>query len=347
MGVLASGPMSAPTTDLLRRTLTDLRISVTDRCNLRCTYCMPAELYDGHRFLPKQEILDFEEIARLVHLFAALGVRKLRLTGGEPLLRRELDRLVHSLAKIPGIDDLALTTNGLLLPAQAAGLRAAGLRRLTVSLDALDEKIFGRMNGRGVPVAEVLAGISAAEAAGFARIKINAVIERGVNDGEVLRLAEHFRGTGHVMRCIEFMDVGESNGWKMERVVSAAEIARAIDARFPLEPLQRERDPETALRYRYRDGAGEIGIIASVTRPFCGACSRSRLSAKGELFTCLFAARGLDLRALLRGGATDAEITRALAQRWGARDDRYSELRAEAGERGESLPKVEMSYIGG
>ncbi|MBK9383772.1 MAG: GTP 3',8-cyclase MoaA [Planctomycetes bacterium] len=339
--------MPMPITDLLQRTLSDLRISVTDRCNLRCNYCMPAELYDGHRFLPKQEILDFEEIARLARLFATLGVRKLRLTGGEPLLRRELDRLVRALAKIPGIDDLALTTNGLLLPAQAAGLRAAGLRRLTVSLDALDDAIFARMNGRGVPVAEVLAGLAAAEAAGFTRIKINAVIERGVNDGEVLRLAEHFRGTGHVLRFIEFMDVGESNGWKMERVVSATEIARLIDARFPLEPLERERDPETALRYRYRDGAGEIGIIASVTRPFCGACSRARLSAKGELFTCLFAASGFDLRALLRGGATDLEILRALEQRWGAREDRYSERRAEAAARGESLPKVEMSYIGG
>jgi cyclic pyranopterin phosphate synthase len=342
--------MSVPGVDTLGRPLTDLRISVTDRCNLRCTYCMPAEVYDGHRFLPKREILDFEELVRVARIFTRLGVRKLRLTGGEPLLRRDLPRLVESLAALPGIDDLALTTNGLLLPVQAAALRAAGLRRLTISLDALDDEIFGRMNGRGVSVAEVLAGIAAAEQAGFARSKINAVIERGVNDGEIVKLAERFRGTGHVLRFIEFMDVGTSNGWKMERVVPAAEIVRAIDARFPLEPLARERDPETALRFRYRDGGGEIGIIASVTQPFCGACSRARLSAKGELFTCLFAARGFDLRALLRGGASDAEIEQTLRQRWQVRDDRYSELRTAATTRGGSdggAARVEMSYIGG
>jgi cyclic pyranopterin phosphate synthase len=342
--------MSVPGVDTLGRALTDLRISVTDRCNLRCTYCMPAEVYDGHRFLPKREILDFEELVRLARIFTRLGARKLRLTGGEPLLRRDLPRLVEALAELPDIDDLALTTNGLLLPAQAAALRSAGLKRLTVSLDALDDAIFGRMNGRGARVAEVLAGIAAAEQAGFARLKINAVIERGVNDGEIAKLAEHFRGTGHVLRFIEFMDVGTSNGWQLDRVVPAAEIVRAIDARFPLEPLARERDPETALRFRYRDGAGEIGVIASVTQPFCGACSRARLSAKGELFTCLFAARGFDLRALLRGGSSDAEIERALAQRWQLRDDRYSELRTAATPRGTSdgsAPRVEMSYIGG
>jgi GTP 3',8-cyclase len=331
--------------DTLGRPLHDLRISVTDRCNFRCVYCMPKEIYGrDHAFLPRAEILDFEEIARLTRVLVDLGVRKVRLTGGEPLVRRHLERLVAMLSAIPGIDDLTLTTNGSLLAARARDLAAAGLGRVTVSLDALDDATFMRMNDIGFGVAPVLEGIRSATDAGLGPIKINAVIRRELNEHAVLDLADRFRWTGHTVRFIEYMDVGHSNGWRLDDVVPAAEIVAALDARWPLEPVEPAYRGEVANRYRYRDGAGEVGVIASVTQPFCGDCTRLRLSADGQLFTCLFATRGHDLRGLLRSGATDAEVEAFLGAMWRARDDRYSEQRtAETA----VLPKVEMSYIGG
>jgi cyclic pyranopterin phosphate synthase len=330
--------------DALGRPIRDLRVSVTDRCNFRCVYCMPKDVFGaGHAFLDRAEILTFEEIARLARVFARLGVSKIRLTGGEPLLRRDLDRLVALLAAIPGID-LTLTTNGSLLERQARGLAAAGLRRVTVSLDALDDAVFRAMNDVDFPVARVLAGIDAAAAAGLASVKVNAVVKRGVNDGGLVALARRFRGTGHVLRFIEYMDVGTTNGWRMEDVVPAAEIVATIDRAFPIEPVGRTVPGETAERWRYRDGQGEIGVIASVTRAFCRDCVRARLSADGHLFTCLFATRGFDLRALLRRGATDGEVAGAVSSVWRARTDRYSEIRAAATT---PRPRVEMSYIGG
>jgi len=338
-------PDLLPVLDTRRRPLHDLRISVTDRCNFRCIYCMPKEVFGrDHAFLPRAEILDFEEIERIVRAAVALGVRKVRLTGGEPLVRRHLERLVAMLSTVDGIEDLTLTTNGSLLADRAAALRDAGLHRVTVSLDALDDPTFMAMNDVGFGVERVLDGIAAAEAAGLGPVKVNTVVQRGRNEHAVTELAGHFRGSGHVVRFIEYMDVGHSNGWRLDDVVPAAEIVAAIDARWPLEPVDAAYRGEVAQRYRYRDGAGEIGVIASVTQPFCGDCTRARLSADGQLYTCLFATAGHDLRALLRSGRTDADLAATLAAIWTERDDRYSEERtAETA----LLPKVEMSYIGG
>jgi cyclic pyranopterin phosphate synthase len=336
--------MQASITDRLDRPLSALRISVTDRCNFRCRYCMPREHFGpGFSFLPKAQILSFEEITRVARVLVEQGVRKLRITGGEPLLRAELWKLVRSLRDVGGAE-LALTTNGALLAAQAAALEHAGLERITVSLDALDDATFTAMNGTDVPVARVLGGIDAAAAAGFDRIKINAVIRRGVNEHSVVELARHFKGSGHVVRFIEYMDVGVTNGWRPEQVVTAREIVERIDREFPLEPVSEPSAGRVARRFRYRDGSGEVGVIASVTEPFCRGCDRARLSADGHFYTCLFAGEGTDLRPLLRGAAGDAELATRFAEIWRARQDRYSELRA-----GRSLlrKRVEMSYIGG
>jgi GTP 3',8-cyclase len=331
--------------DTRGRPLRDLRISVTDRCNFRCVYCMPRAVFGpDHAFLPRAELLTFDEIARLVSIFTRLGVEKVRLTGGEPLVRRELPSLVATLAAIPGVRDLTLTTNGILLPEHAAELRAAGLDRVTISLDADDDTTFMRMNDAGVPVSRVLAGIEAAEAAGLGPIKLNMVVKRGWNEHAVLPMARRFRGTGRILRFIEYMDVGHSNGWRLDEVISADEILATIGAEFPLEPMAPTKQGEVAERYRYADGAGEIGIIASVSRPFCGDCNRARLSADGQLYTCLFATAGHDLRGLMRGGASDADLEVAIHDIWEARDDRYSEIRSADTV---ALPKVEMSYIGG
>ena len=331
--------------DTLQRPMRDLRISVTDRCNFRCGYCMPREAFGpDHAFLPRAEILDFDEIERVVRAAVSLGVRKVRLTGGEPLVRKGLEGLVARLATLEGIDDLTLTTNGSLLAARARDLAEAGLHRVTVSLDALDDETFARMNDVGFPVSRVLAGIDAAETAGLGPIKLNAVIRRGLNEHAILDLAEHFRGTGVTVRYIEYMDVGHSNGWRMEDVVPAQEIVDTIGARWALEPVASQQRGEVARRYRYRDGAGEIGVIASVSQPFFVDCTRVRLSADGQLFTCLFATTGHDVRGLLRSGADDRHLTDALRAIWTGRNDRYSELRTlDTVE----LPKVEMSYIGG
>jgi cyclic pyranopterin phosphate synthase len=331
--------------DTRDRPLRDLRISVTDRCNFRCTYCMPKEVFgrDFH-FLPASQLLRFEEIARLARIFVDLGVEKIRLTGGEPLLRRDLPTLVRMLAAIPGLRDLTLTTNGALLAKLAPELRSAGLQRVSVSLDSIDDAVFKAMNDVDMPVERVLEGIDAAAAAGLGPIKINMVVKRGVNEGSILGMARHFRGSGHIVRFIEYMDVGTTNGWRLDDVVPAAEIVRMVDAEFPLEPLQANYRGEVANRYRYKDGSGEIGVIASVTQPFCGDCTRVRLSSEGLLYTCLFAASGRDVRALLRGGASDDAIAEFIGDIWRTRADRYSELRtAETAKQ----PKVEMSHIGG
>jgi len=330
--------------DTLGRPLHDLRISVTDRCNFRCVYCMPKEIFGkDFQFLPRAEILSFEEIERLVRIFVSLGVRKIRLTGGEPLVRRDLERLVEKLATLGDLD-LTLTTNGSLLGQKARSLAAAGLKRVTVSLDSLDDATFKRMNDADFPVAKVLAGIEAAQAAGLAPIKINMVTKRGVNDTSIVPMARYFKGTGMTLRFIEFMDVGSTNGWRLDDVVPAGEIVAMIDREMPLEPVQAGYRGEVAARYRYRDGEGEIGVISSVTQPFCADCTRARLSADGSLYTCLFATEGHDLRALLRSGATDEEITHAIAGVWTERTDRYSDLRSEATA---GLHKIEMSFIGG
>jgi cyclic pyranopterin phosphate synthase len=331
--------------DTLGRPMRDLRVSVTDRCNFRCTYCMPKEVFGAdHAFLPRAEILDFEEIERVVRASVALGVRKVRLTGGEPLVRRNLETLVQMIAAVPGIDDLTLTTNASLLAAKAQALADAGLHRVTVSLDALDDETFMRMNDVGFPVQRVLDGMAAADAAGLGPIKVNTVVRRGLNEHAVLDLAERFRGTGTTVRFIEYMDVGQTNGWRLDDVVPAAEIAERVHARWPIDPVDPEYRGEVAQRYRYRDGAGEIGIISSVTQPFCGDCTRARLSADGHLYTCLFATTGHDLRDLLRSGADDPALTDAIRVIWTGRSDRYSELRTlDTVE----LPKVEMSFIGG
>ncbi|MSQ31028.1 MAG: GTP 3',8-cyclase MoaA [Dehalococcoidia bacterium] len=331
--------------DRLGRPLHDLRISVTDRCNFRCRYCMPREVFGADfAFLPRSEILTFEEITRLARLFAARGVKKLRLTGGEPTLRAELPRLVEMLRAIPGVD-MAMTTNGTLLKSLAAPLARAGLDRVTVSLDSLNDAVFRDMNDMDFPVALVLEGIEAAAAVGLGPVKINAVTRRGVNDHTLIDLARHFRGTPHILRFIEFMDVGSTNGWKLDEVLPAADLVRQIDAVFPLEPLDAHYTGEVAQRYRYRDGAGEIGFITSVTQPFCGTCTRARLSAEGSLYTCLFAAEaGADLRAAVRSGATDEALGALIDATWHAREDRYSELRSASTA---GLRRVEMSYIGG
>jgi len=339
--------MPSPLTvlDTLGRPMRDLRVSVTDRCNFRCGYCMPKEVFGpDHAFLPRAEVLEFAEIERVVRASVALGVRKVRLTGGEPLVRANLERLVAMLAAIEGIDDLTLTTNASLLAKRALALRAAGLQRVTVSLDALDDPTFTRMNDVGFPVARVLDGIAAAEAVGLGPVKINAVIRRGMNEHAIGDLAGHFRGTGTTVRFIEYMDVGHTNGWRLDDVVPAAEVVAAIDARWPLEPVESEYRGEVAQRYRYRDGAGEIGVISSVTQPFCGDCTRARLSADGRLYTCLFATAGHDLRAIVRSNTTDADLVEALRAIWTGRSDRYSELRTLETV---DLPKVEMSFIGG
>jgi cyclic pyranopterin phosphate synthase len=330
--------------DTLGRPLHDLRVSVTDRCNFRCVYCMPKEVFGkDFQFLPRAEILTFEEIERLVRIFVTLGVRKVRLTGGEPLVRRDLHRLVAKLAQIGDLD-LTLTTNGSLLAQQARGLADAGLRRVTVSLDSLDDATFKRMNDADFPVAKVLAGIETARAAGLAPIKINMVTKRGVNESSIVPMARYFKGTGITLRFIEFMDVGSTNGWRLDDVVPAREIVSLIDREMPLEPVQAGYRGEVAARYRYQDGSGEIGVISSVTQPFCADCTRARLSADGSLYTCLFATQGHDLRALVRSGASDDEITQAIAAVWTERTDRYSDLRSEATA---GLHKIEMSFIGG
>jgi cyclic pyranopterin phosphate synthase len=333
--------------DTLARPLRDLRISVIDRCNFRCPYCMPEDQFaDDAVFLSKNERLRFEEIARIARAFVAAGVRKLRLTGGEPLLRRELPQLVSMLRQIPQVEDIALTTNGVLLPRFAAALREAGLMRLTVSLDTLDEPTFRKLSGGRGEVSEVLAGIAAAEAAGFGPIKLNCVVMRGVNDAQVLDLIERFRGTGHIVRFIEYMDVGTLNRWQGELVVPSIELIERIAKRWPLRPLERNYRGEVAERYAFEDGAGEIGFISSVSQPFCGECSRARLSADGKMYTCLFARDGHDLRLPLRAGASDEELIALVGKNWTARADRYSERRAELRALGDPA-RVEMFTIGG
>ncbi len=339
--------------DTLGRPIHDLRISVTDRCNFRCTYCMPREIYGrDFSFLPRSELLTFEEITRLAHVFVALGVRKIRLTGGEPLLRRDLPALVGMLAQINDVEDITLTTNGSLLERQAQALADAGLRRISVSLDSLNEQTFARMNDVGFPVSAVLDGIAAADRAGLRPIKVNMVVRRGLNEQDVVPMARFFRERGHILRFIEYMDVGHTNGWRLDEVVPAHEVIAAIDADMPLTELPATYSGEVANRWAYRDGGGEVGVIASVTQPFCRDCSRARLTADGQLYTCLFANTGHDLLGPLRAGASDDDITTQISAVWGARGDRYSELRSQATTK--ALPilvidpdRVEMSRIGG
>ena len=328
--------------DVFGRPLRDLRISVTDRCNFRCTYCMPKEVF-GHdyRFLDRKELLDFEEITRVARAAVSLGVQKLRLTGGEPLIRRGIEDLVAMLSELDA--EVTLTTNASLLPRKAQALKDAGLARITVSLDSMNDATFRAMNDVDFPVERVLDGIDAAAEAGLP-VKVNVVVKRGLNDDDVLELARHFRGTPHVLRFIEYMDVGHTNGWRMDDVVPAAEILETISSEFALEPVDPAYRGEVARRWRYADGAGEIGVIGSVTQPFCGDCTRARLSADGQLYTCLFAVRGYDLRALVRSGTDDTALAEALARVWAVRTDRYSELRSA---KTAELPKIEMSYIGG
>ena len=331
--------------DRLNRPLRDLRISVTDRCNFRCTYCMPKEVFGrDYQFLDRADILTFEEITRLARLFVAHGVRKIRVTGGEPLLRNDLEKLIAMLARVDGLEDLTLTTNGSLLKSRIHALKQAGLQRVTVSLDSLDNDVFKAMNDVDFPVARVLEGIEAAAEAGLAPVKVNMVVKKGVNDDSVLDMARYFRDKRQTIRFIEYMDVGSANGWRLDDVVPAAAIVRMINAEMPLEPVDSEYRGEVARRYRYKDGSGEIGVVASVTQPFCGDCTRARLSADGKLYTCLFATRGHDFRAPLRAGKTDEEIAQYLRSVWKTRDDRYSELRSTATP---DLPKVEMFYVGG
>ncbi|MGZ9163688.1 MAG: GTP 3',8-cyclase MoaA [Anaerolineales bacterium] len=331
-------------TDTLNRPLRDLRISVTDRCNFRCVYCMPKEIFGSdYQFLERSQILTFEEIARLARIFVRHGVRKIRLTGGEPLVRRDLHQLVAMLAPIPDLD-LTLTTNGSLLARQAQALKDAGLKRVSVSLDSLDDAVFKAMNDVDFPVQKVLEGMDAAAGVGLLPIKVNMVVKRGLNESSILPMARFFREKGYILRFIEYMDVGHTNGWRMDDVVPAAEIIKMINAEMPLESLDPNYTGEVAERWRYRDGSGEIGVVASVTQAFCRTCNRARISAEGKLYTCLFAVKGHDFRNLMRGGATDEEISQAIARVWGKRGDRYSELRSE---NTISLPKVEMSHIGG
>jgi cyclic pyranopterin phosphate synthase len=329
--------------DAFGRPLRDLRISVTDRCNFRCTYCMPKEVF-GHdyRFLDKKELLDFDELTRVARSAVALGVSKIRLTGGEPLIRRDIEQLIAMLSELDA--ELTLTTNASLLPRKAQALKDAGLDRITVSLDALDDPIFREMNDVDFPVQRVLDGIEAARAVGLP-VKVNCVVKRGVNENQIVPMARYFRETGDTLRFIEFMDVGATNHWRMDEVVSAGEIVKLVGAELPIEPAVANYRGEVAKRWRYKDGKGEIGIIASVTQPFCGDCTRSRISAEGRLYTCLFAHRGHDLRALIRSGATDEELSAKLAEIWRVRGDRYSELRSQLPP--DDAPRVEMSYIGG
>ena len=343
----ATAPRVAPSgllADAHGRPLRDLRISVTDRCNFRCVYCMPKDVFGrDYPFLPHADLLTFEEITRLARVFKAHGIEKIRLTGGEPLLRKRLERLVAMLAELGGLD-LTLTTNGALLARNAGALKAAGLNRVTVSLDALDDGIFRAMNDVDFPVAKVLEGIDAAAAAGLAPIKINMVVKRGMNEHEILPMARHFKGSGHILRFIEYMDVGHTNGWRMDDVVPSAEVLRIVGASLPLVPIDANYPGEVATRWRYADGSGEIGVISSVTHAFCGDCTRARLTTEGRLYTCLFAIQGFDLRALLRDGSSDERISDTLAAIWLQRGDRYSAIRSE---HTVALPKIEMSYIGG
>lgn len=344
--MIPSSPASAANfvRDRLRRPLRDLRISITDRCNFRCIYCMPKEKFGAdYQFLERSALLSFEEITRLARLFTQLGIEKIRLTGGEPLIRRNVEKLVEQLATIPGLD-LTLTTNGSLLAKKAVALRAAGLQRVTVSLDSLDDAVFKAMNDVDYPVAKVLDGIDAAAAAGFKPVKVNMVVKRGVNEHSILPMAKFFRERGHILRFIEYMDVGATNGWRMDDVVSAREIVDIISRELPLEPADPNYTGEVAERWRYKDGSGEIGVIASVTQAFCRDCTRARISTEGQLYTCLFATAGHDLRALLRGGASDEAILARIGGVWTAREDRYSEIR---GQQTVPLKKIEMSYIGG
>ena len=336
--------MTTAPVDARGRGLRDLRLSVTDRCNFRCPYCMPREAFGrDHAFLPRAELLSYEELARVVRVFAELGVTKVRLTGGEPLLRRDLETLVAMVAGTPGVTDVALTTNGSLLADRAAALAAAGLGRVTVSLDSLDPAVFERLSDSRTPLQRVLDGIAAAVDAGLGPVKLNTVLQRGVNEDGLLDLVEFARSGGHVLRVIEYMDVGTTNHWQLAETVPSAEVVERVRAVHPLEPVD-DVTGATAQRWRYLDGGGELGVISSVTAPFCGTCTRARVTAVGELFTCLFAPSGTDLRALLRGGATDDELREAVAGRWAVRDDRYSELR---GAGATDLPRPEMSYLGG
>ena len=350
--------LSAPNgllSDTLGRPLRDLRISVTDRCNFRCNYCMPSEIFDkNYAFLPQSSLLSFEEITRLAKIFVAHGVEKIRLTGGEPLLRKNLEVLIGMLARLLTPQgrplDITLTTNGSLLARKAQSLKDAGLQRITVSLDALDDAIFRRMNDVDFPVADVLKGIEIAQKAGLAPIKINMVVKRGTNDDQILPMARHFRHSGAVLRFIEYMDVGATNGWRMDEVLASRQVIERLKAEFPLDPIDPNYSGETAERWRYADGAGEIGVISSVTQAFCGECNRARLSTEGKLFLCLFASQGHDLRALLRGNYADEQIAAALGPIWQARSDRYSELRAALppdASPADGQKRVEMSYIGG
>ena len=337
-------PVSAPK-DALGRALHDLRLSVTDRCNFRCTYCMPKEVFGrDHAFLPKSEILSFEELVRLSRIFVSLGVEKIRLTGGEPLLRRDLPKLVEMLAGIEGLKDLTLTTNGSALATQARALRDAGLKRLTVSVDSLNDRVFRAMNDVDFPLERVLEGIAAAVEAGFGPVKINMVVKRGVNEHQIVPMAKHFSGPDYILRFIEFMDVGTTNGWLMDDVVPASDIIALINREIPLIALPPNYPGEVATRFRHVDGGGEVGVISSVTQPFCRGCTRARIAADGQFYTCLFAASGHDLRALLRGGLSDQAIARAISAIWQVRGDRYSELRSDATA---PLPKAEMSRLGG
>lgn len=347
----AVGEALGPLHDQLQRPLRDLRISVTDRCNFRCSYCMPKEVFNkDYPYLPHSALLSFEEIARLARLFVAQGVRKIRLTGGEPLLRKNIEVLVAQLAALRTPDgaplDLTLTTNGSLLARKAASLKAAGLNRVTVSLDGLDDTVFRRMNDVDFPVADVLRGIEAAQQAGLGPIKVNMVVKRGTNEQEIVPMARHFRGTGVVLRFIEYMDVGATNGWRMDEVLPSAEVVQRLSAELPLVALEPSAPGETAERWGYADGSGEIGVISSVTQAFCHDCNRARLSTEGQVYLCLFASRGHDLRGLLRGGASDADITQAIAGIWQQRSDRYSQLRG-AGMLAPREKRIEMSYIGG
>ncbi len=343
------GKIPSLLTDTRQRRLHDLRISVTDRCNFRCTYCMPKSVFDkDYQFLPQSSLLSFEEMTRVAKIFVASGVEKLRLTGGEPLLRKNIEKLIEMLSELrtPSGDevDITLTTNASILPKKVQALKAAGLKRITVSLDSLDDKIFRAMNDVDFPVSDVLKGIDAAHAAGLTPLKINMVVKKGLNDQEILPMARYFKGSGHIVRFIEFMDVGSSNGWRMDDVMPSAAIVKRISQEFPLEAFDPNYEGEVAERWRYLDGSGEIGVISSVTQAFCSTCSRARLSTEGKLFTCLFASEGHDLRALLRGNFSDEQIAAALGLIWSERDDRYSEIRtAETA----ALRKVEMSYIGG
>ncbi|MDP7568615.1 MAG: GTP 3',8-cyclase MoaA [Arenicellales bacterium] len=335
--------------DTLGRPIRDLRISVTDRCNFRCIYCMPREVFGpGYAFVPRDELLTLEEIARIAQVFAMAGMRKVRITGGEPMIRRNLEHLIEMLDAIDGVEDISMTTNGSMLTlGRAQDLKRMGLKRLTVSLDALDDETFKRINDVDYPVSRVLDGIENARAAGFTGIKINAVARRGFNEHAVLPLAEHFRGTDCIVRFIEFMDVGETNGWNMKDVIPARELVRQIDASYALEPVSPNYRGEVAKRWRYRDSEGEIGFITSVTESFCGECSRARLSAVGKIYTCLFGTEGHDIREPLRAGASDAQLLRRLSEIWQPRTDRYSELRSQFMVDSAARPKVEMSHIGG